>query len=103
MIIVGPIGRQEMQIVRLDSCSLQFRHCVVAKYTENIMHNTICVTGVYSRETINKCLVGQASRLVENFNIGIFSDTINIITVKLCMMVLIIEFYLFIPLSVNLN
>ena len=32
-------------------------------------------------------LVSLVSGLVENFNIGIFSDTINVINVKLCMMV----------------
>ena len=36
----------------------------------------------------------------ENFNIGIFSDTLNGINVKLCMIVLLIELYLFVPLSV---
>ena len=39
------------------------------------------------------------SGLVNNFNTGIFSDTIN---VKLCMTALITELYLFIPLSVAL-
>ena len=41
--------------------------------------------------------------LVENFNIGIYSDTINVINVKLCMMVLLIEFYLFISLSMTMT
>ena len=41
-------------------------------------------------------LVGQVSWLVENINIGIFSDTINIVNVKLFIMVLHIELYLFI-------
>ena len=58
---------------------------------------------VYSREIINMLLVGQVSGLVENFNIGIFSDTINMINVKLCFMVLLIELYLFIPLSMTLT
>ena len=40
-------------------------------------------------------LVGQVSGL------GIFLDTINEINVKLCMMVLFIELYLFIPFSVT--
>ena len=44
-----------------------------------------------------KCL------LVENFNIGIYSDTIDVINVELRMTVLFIELYLFIPLSVTLN
>ena len=45
--------------------------------------------GVYSREIINVFLVGQVSGLLENLNIGIFSDTISVINVKLCMMVLL--------------
>ena len=46
-------------------------------------------------------LVGQLSRLVENFDTKIFffSDTINLIHVTLCMM----EIYLFIPPSVILT
>ena len=40
--------------------------------------------------------VGQVSGLVENFNTGIYSDTINVINLKLCMMVLLIELYLFV-------
>ena len=47
--------------------------------------------------------VDQVSVLVKNFNIGIFSDTINVINVKLCMMVLHTELYLFITLSVTLT
>ena len=34
----------------------------------------------------NMFLVGQASGLVENFNIGIYSDIITVINAKLCMM-----------------
>ena len=48
-------------------------------------------------------LVGQVSGLFENFNIGIFSDTLNMINVKLCLMVLLNELYLFIPLSMTLT
>ena len=44
-------------------------------------------------------LAGQVSGLVENLNIWIFSDTINVINVKLCMMVLHIDLYLFITLQ----
>ena len=40
--------------------------------------------------------------LVENFNIGISTDTINVINVTLCKMILLIELYLFIPFSVTL-
>ena len=46
---------------------------------------------------------GQMFGLVENFNIGISTDTINVINVTLCMVVLLIELYLFIPLSVTLT
>ena len=55
---------------------------------------------MYSREIINIFFVGQVSGLVESFNTGIYSDTIN---VKFCMIVLLIELYLFIPLSVTLT
>ena len=43
------------------------------------------------------------SGLVEKFNIGIYSDTTKVINVKLCMMVLVIELYLFIPLLVTVT
>ena len=33
----------------------------------------------------------------KNLNIPVFSDTINVISVKLCTMVLLIDLYLFIP------
>ena len=48
-------------------------------------------------------LVGQVSGLVKNFNIEIFSDTRNVINVKLCLLILHIELYLFITLSVTLT
>ena len=57
---------------------------------------------MYSRGIINMFFVGRVSGLVENFNNGIFSDTLNVINVKLCTMVLFIEFYLFILLPVTL-
>ena len=47
--------------------------------------------------------IGQVSGLVENFNIRIYSDTINVIHVELCMMVLLYELYMFITLSVTLT
>ena len=47
--------------------------------------------------------VGQMSWIVENFNIRICSDTVNVIYVKLCMMVLLIELYVFIAFSVALS
>ena len=48
-------------------------------------------------------LVSQVSGFVKNCNIGIYTDTINVINVKLSMMVLLIEHYLFILLSVTLT
>ena len=63
----------------------------------------LCISGVCSREIIYMFLVSQVSGLVENFNIGNFSDTINVISVKLCMVVLHTELYLFITLSVTLT
>ena len=44
-------------------------------------------------------LVSQMSQFVKNFKMGIFSDTINIVSVRHCMMVLHIEHHLFITLS----
>ena len=46
---------------------------------------------------------GKVSGLVKNFNIGIYSDTINMINVKLCVMVLLIELYLFLSPSVTMT
>ena len=48
-------------------------------------------------------LVSQVSGFVENFNIRIFLDTINMTNIKLCMIVLLIELHLLIPLSVTLT
>ena len=39
-------------------------------------------------------------RRCRNFSAAIFSDCINVINVKRCLIVLLIELYLFIPLSV---
>ena len=45
---------------------------------------------MYLREIMNIfVIVGHMSGLVENFNTGIYSGTINVINVKLCMMVLV--------------
>ena len=60
------------------------------------MDNLNCTTVLCSREIMCMLLVGQVSGLVRNFNTGIFSDTINEINVKFCMMALNIELYLFI-------
>ena len=48
-------------------------------------------------------LFGQVSRHVENYNIARFLDTMIVIDVILYMMVLLIELYLFISLSVTLT
>ena len=58
---------------------------------------------MYSRKIINIFSICEVSRLVENFNTGIDSDTINVINVKLCMIVILIELYLFISLSSTLT
>ena len=42
---------------------------------------------MYLREIINTFWAGQVSLLVKIFDFGIFSDTINVINVKVCMMV----------------
>ena len=62
----------------------------------------MCNSCVFSRKIIYLCLVSHVSGLVENFNIGIFSDTINVIDVKHCIKVLLlhIELYLFTTLTV---
>ena len=39
----------------------------------------------------------------KNFNVAIFSDITKITNIKLCMIVLLTELYLFIPLSVTLT
>ena len=62
-----------------------------------------CNFDVKSREIVNMIFVSQVSGLVENFNIGNFSHTINVINVKLCLMVLPTELCLFIPLSVTMT
>ena len=55
---------------------------------------------MYSKKINNYMVfVGQVSRLVKNFNIAIFSGTMNLINVKVCMTVLLTELYLFVALS----
>ena len=64
-----------------------------------------CVTLVciqWRQLTISMFFVGQVSEFVKNFNIGIYLDTINVINVELCMMLLLVELYLLIPFSVTL-
>ena len=76
---------------------------MVATYIKKITHSMNCLTGVCSREIIYIFLIGQVFWLVENNNIVIFSDTMNVINVTLCMVVLHIELCLFITLSVALS
>ena len=47
--------------------------------------------------------VSQVCVLVKNLKIWINSDTINVINVKLCLMALLIDFYLSIQLSVTMT
>ena len=75
---------------------------MAATYIKKIMHNMICVTDMYSREIIGMFTVSQESGLVKDFDIGIYSDTLNAISVTL-FMVLLIELYLFIPSSMTLT
>ena len=76
---------------------------MVTTYINKIMHNLICVTDVYSSDIIKMFFISQVSGFVKNFNTVIYSDTINVITVTLCIMVLLSELYLFISLSSDLD
>ena len=62
-------------------------------------YDFFCVTDGYAREMINMFLISQVSWLVEKLEPGFFSDTINVIDVKLCMVVLLIGHYLLTPFS----
>ena len=87
----------------LDPCVLQFKFCMIATYIKKIMHNINCATLVLcSREIVYMFWVSQMSGLVRNFNIWIFSDTILCTECEtLHDMVLHMELYLFITLSVT--
>ena len=74
---------------------------MVATHIKKLINNVVTV--VCPSEIIYIFLVDQLSGFVENFNIGIFSDTIIVIKIKLCMMILNIELYLFITLSMTLT
>ena len=77
---------------------------MVATYIKkNHAQYDFCDSCVYSRNIITLFWASLVSGLVENLTSGIFSDVIKMIKVKLCMMVLLIELYLFIPLSVTLT
>ena len=85
----------------LDSCPLFYKRCMVAPYIKKIIHSMICLILVHSRDITGMFFVDKVSWLVENLNIGIYSDIINAINFKLREMVLLIELYQFIPLSVT--
>ena len=54
----------------------------------------------------NQCLAGRPiihNMYGKEFNVAIFSDIINMINVKIHMMVVLIELYPFIPLSITLT
>ena len=48
-------------------------------------------------------LVAQVSLLVKNFNVGIYSYAKNVINLKLRIMVLLIELYMYIILAVTMT
>ena len=52
---------------------------MVATSIKKIMYNMNCATGMFPREIIYMVWVGQVSGLVENFTMGIFLDTIDVI------------------------
>ena len=84
----------------LDSCPLWFKRCSVATYIQTgYAQYDVCDWCVFKGDSYHIFL----SRLVRNFNFGIYSDTINETNVKLCMMALLIELYRFILLSVTLT
>ena len=62
----------------------------------------LCDAGVCSRKIIYMFFWSNVLAC-QNFSTGILSDTINVINVKLCVMVLLVELHLFIPLSVTLT
>ena len=53
-----------------------------------------------TEEKIAEKMAYRVSGRGKNLNVAIFSDTVNVINVKLCMMVLLTELYMFMPLSV---
>ena len=63
------------------------------------MHNMICVTLVCIQgKYLTCCWSVKCLGLLKTFTLG-FTNTINVVNVKLCMVVLLIELYLFVPLS----
>ena len=54
----------------LGSCLLLYNQCMFATYIKKIMHMMICVTGVYSRETIKKNSLVKCLGLLKTFPLG---------------------------------
>ena len=54
-------------------------------------------------ESVYRSVLGQPCRMAQKLQCCDFSDTISVISVKLCMMVLLVELHLFIPLSVTVT
>ena len=63
--------------------------------------------GFYEKCECVMICVGPAGRVIcpvlKLFNIAVFSDTVNVMNIKLCMMVLLTELCLFIPLSMTVT
>ena len=78
-------------------------NCMVATCIKWIMHSMIYVTGVYSVEITQMFWLVKCLSLSKTLTTWIFSDNMNVINVKLCMMILLIELYLFILLAVTLT
>ena len=76
---------------------------MVAIHEEDYGQYELCDADVSAREIIYMFLIGQRVDWSKNFNIGIFSHTMNVINVRLCMKRLHIELYLFFTLSVTLT
>ena len=77
---------------------------MVATYNQEIVHNVICVTDVYSREIINMFFAGQVSELSKTLVMGFYSDSINVVNYMskfACWYYSSNELDLFIPLSVT--
>ena len=64
--------------------------------------NKNCAYAVNSARPAGRLAYRPSVRRGKNFNVTIFSDTTSVVNVKLCTMVLLIELYPFIPLSVTL-
>ena len=66
-------------------------------------HYPLCDYNVRLMGIINTCLAGWVFGRIENINVAVFSDKINVISVKLCTEVLLSNLDLFTPLSLALT